>query len=446
MTQKQTDLRLIRMSEVEIQEVQWLWHPYIPRGKLTIIQGNPGEGKTTLALWLAALCSRGQALPGMDANESINILYQTAEDGLGDTIKPRLMSAGADLARVLCIDETERSLSLLDSRIEQAVKSTNAKLLILDPLQGYLGRNVDMNRANEIRDVLKRLTIIADQTGCAIVLIGHLNKAVGANSAYRGLGSMDFRAAARSVLLVGRMRKDPHVRVIVHDKSSLAPEGKSIAFSIDDGAFRWVDGYNKITAEDLLNGGPVDSKVDLAERLIQDRLIKGDSVPSSEMFLLAKQAGISKRTLKVAKKNLGIQSIRKGLENNKLKGVRGQLLPIAFFYAVLLSFCSVYILCTLQENSETLCILALLPSWIGAQSKLKNGRPIFRPCQPVVAVLRARRGSNRSPPGEGPYWATQGRFCASRHGRLASIFFLCLLTKAKGQTAQPTVSYKKPPP
>ena len=312
MTQKQTDLRLIRMSEVEIQEVQWLWHPYIPRGKLTIIQGTPGEGKTTLALWLAALCSRGQALPGMDANESINILYQTAEDGLGDTIKPRLMSAGADLARVLCIDETERSLSLLDSRIEQAVKSTNAKLLILDPLQGYLGRNVDMNRANEIRDVLKRLTIIADQTGCAIVLIGHLNKAVGANSAYRGLGSMDFRAAARSVLLVGRMKKDPHVRVIVHDKSSLAPEGKSIAFSIDDGAFRWVDGYNKITAEDLLNGGPVDSKVDLAERLIQDRLIKGDSVPSSEMFLLAKQAGISKRTLKVAKKNLGIQSIRKG--------------------------------------------------------------------------------------------------------------------------------------
>ena len=135
-----------------------------------------------------------------------------------------------------------------------------------------------------------------------------------------------------------------------------------------------------------------------------------------------------------------------GLENNKLKGVRGQLLPIAFFYAVLLSFCSVYILCTLQENSETLSILALLPSWIGAQSKLKNGRPIFRPCQPVVAVLRARRGSNRSPPGEGPYWATQGRFCASRHGRLASIFFLCLLTKAKGQTAQPTVSYKKPPP
>lgn len=146
MTQKQTELRLIRMSEVETQEVHWLWHPYIPFGKITIIQGNPGEGKTTLALRLAAACSWGQALPAMELGAPINILYQTAEDGLGDTIKPRLMSAGADLNRIVCIDEMERSLSLLDNRIEQAVHETKAKLLILDPLQGYLGRNVDMNR------------------------------------------------------------------------------------------------------------------------------------------------------------------------------------------------------------------------------------------------------------------------------------------------------------
>ena len=177
MTQNQTKLRLIRMSEVETQEVHWLWHPYIPEGKLTIIQGNPGEGKTTLALWIAAMCSQGLALPDMDPTSPINILYQTAEDGLGDTIKPRLMTAGTDLNRIICIDETEHSLSLLDERIEKAVKETNAKLMILDPLQGYLGRNVDMNRANEIRDVLKRLTTVAEQTGCAIVLIGHLNKA-----------------------------------------------------------------------------------------------------------------------------------------------------------------------------------------------------------------------------------------------------------------------------
>ena len=242
MTQKQNKLQLIRLADVPLTPVRWLWHPYIPFGKITIIQGNPGEGKTTLSLRLAAACSRGQALPGMEPSTPINIFYQTAEDGLGDTIKPRLMSAGADLNRIVCIDETERCLSLLDNRIEQGIRETNAKILILDPLQGYLGRNVDMNRANEIRDVLKRLTTIADQTGCAVVLIGHLNKAVGANSAYRGLGSIDFRAAARSVLLVGRMKKEPSVRVIVHDKSSLAPEGKSVAFSLGADTFHWLEG------------------------------------------------------------------------------------------------------------------------------------------------------------------------------------------------------------
>ena len=303
MAQNQPELRLIRMSEIELQEVRWLWYSYIPQGKLTIIQG-----KTTLALWLTAMCSRGQALLGMERGEPINILYQTAEDGLGDTIKPRLMTAGADLNRIICIDEAGRILSLLDERIEKAVKATDAKLMILDPLQGYLGRDIDMNRANEVRDILKRLTIMADQTGCAVVLIGHLNKAVGANSAYRGLGSIDFRAA----LLAGRMKKEPCVRVIVHDKSSLALEGKSVAFSIEDGSPRWVESYEKITAEDLLNGGPTGSKVSMAERLIRDKLSRGVSAPASEMFQVAKLAGISKRTRKIAKENLGVDSVKKG--------------------------------------------------------------------------------------------------------------------------------------
>lgn len=314
MTQNKNKLHLIRMSDVETKEVQWLWYPYIPRGKLTIIQGNPGEGKTTLALWIAAMCSQGQALPGMEPGSPINILYQTAEDGLGDTVKPRLMSTGADLDHILCIDETEHSLSLLDERIRQAVKATNAKLMILDPLQGYLGRNVDMNRANEIRDVLKRLTIMAEQTGCAIVLIGHLNKAVGSNSAYRGLGSMDFRAAARSVLLVGRIKKEPHIRVMVHDKSSLAPEGKSVAFSLEDSTPRWVEGYNKITADDLLNGGPAFSKLCMAEQLIKDRLFDGQPVPAEEMYHMGEQEGISRRTLRMAKEKMKLQvkSVRIG--------------------------------------------------------------------------------------------------------------------------------------
>ena len=229
MSNQETQLRIVKMSEVELQEVNWLWYPYIPFGKITIIQGDPGEGKTTLALRLAAACSTGQAFPGMETTEPFNVIYQTAEDGLGDTVKPRLMEAGADQDRVLNIAEDSCSLTLLDERIEAAIVQTGARLMILDPIQGYLGGKIDMNRANEIRTVLKNVSSVAERTGCAIVMVGHLNKAAGASSAYRGLGSIDFRAAARSVLLVGRMKKEPHVRVIVHDKSSLAPEGKSIA-------------------------------------------------------------------------------------------------------------------------------------------------------------------------------------------------------------------------
>lgn len=221
-----------KMSEVELQEVRWLWKPYIPFGKLTIIQGDPGEGKTTFALRLAAACSSGEALPGMEITEPFNVIYQTAEDGLGDTIKPRLIEAGADENMVLNIIEDTDPLSLSDERIEKAITETGARLMILDPIQGYIGEDVDINRANEIRMVLKKVAAVADRTGCAIVLVGHLNKAKGASSQYRGLGSIDFRAAARSVLLVGRLRKEPNVRIIVHDKSSLAPEGKSMAFNL----------------------------------------------------------------------------------------------------------------------------------------------------------------------------------------------------------------------
>ena len=148
MSDEENKLQIRKLSEVELQKVNWLWYPYIPYGKITIIQGDPGEGKTTLALRLAAACSTGQALPGMKIIEPFNVIYQTAEDGLGDTIKPRLMEAGADQDRVLNIAEDTNSLTLLDERIEAAIVQTGAKLMILDPIQGYLGGKVDMNRAN----------------------------------------------------------------------------------------------------------------------------------------------------------------------------------------------------------------------------------------------------------------------------------------------------------
>ena len=235
------------------------------------------------------------------------VIYQTAEDGLGDTVKPRLIEAEADLDRVLVIDEAKRELTLSDERIEKAITQNGARLIILDPIQAYMGEKTDMNRANEVRPMFRRLADVAERTGCAVILIGHLNKAAGGQSAYRGLGSIDFRAAARSVLLIGRVKREPNVRVIVHDKSSLAPEGKPIAFCLDpETGFSWIGEYD-ITADELLSGagGNTATKTEQAERLILDLLADGKELASEDIVKAAAEAGISERTVQNAKRNMG---------------------------------------------------------------------------------------------------------------------------------------------
>ena len=307
----QPELKLISLEDVAVEPVRWLWYPYIPLGKLSILHGDPGEGKTTLALWIAAACSRGLALPGGETGEPLTVLYQTAEDGLGDTIKPRLLESQADLHHIYTIDETDFPLSMLDHRIGEAIRDTQAQLMILDPLQAYLGEKVDMNRANEVRNVMKGLTKVASKTGCAIVLMGHLNKSQTANSAQRGLGSMDFRAAARSVLLVGRLKNDRNIRVMVHDKSSLAEEGNSRGFTLDNGTLHWQEGYENLTADELLSGAARGNKVALAEELIREQLAGGQPVLANEIYQMAKDAGISRRTVEMAKRNMPDVTARK---------------------------------------------------------------------------------------------------------------------------------------
>ena len=260
------ELKIISMDEVQSKKVNWLWYPYIPYGKITIIQGDPGEGKTTLALRLAALLSKGEALPYDDAErEPVKIIYQTAEDGLEDTIKPRLEAAEADCTQIKVIDESEAALSMLDERIEKAIIEVGARLVILDPIQAYVGANINMNKGS------------------------------GNKSSYRGLGSIDFQASARSVLIVGRIKDNPQVRVMVQDKSSLAPEGEAIAFELDkENGFSWLGHYD-ISVDDLLSGISKEKKSEQAENLILEYLSKG-RYPQKEL----------------AKKALNVQSVKEG--------------------------------------------------------------------------------------------------------------------------------------
>ena len=306
------ELKIISMDEVQSKEVNWLWYPYIPYGKITIIQGDPGEGKTTLALRLAALLSKGEVLPYDDAErEPVKIIYQTAEDGLEDTIKPRLEAAEADCTQIKVIDESEAALSMLDERIEKAIIEVGARVVILDPIQAYVGANINMNNANEVRNVMAQLGRIAEKYDCAILLVGHMNKGSGNKSSYRGLGSIDFQASARSVLIVGRIKDNPQVRVMVQDKSSLAPEGEALAFELDkENGFSWLGHYD-ISVDDLLSGIPKEKKSEQAENLILEYLSKG-KYPQKELVKKAQAIGISKRVLDEAKKALNVQSVKEG--------------------------------------------------------------------------------------------------------------------------------------
>ena len=175
--------------------------------------------------------------------------------------------------------------------------------------EAYLGADVDMHRANEIRPVLKQLGNIAEEYGCAIVLIGHMNKASGSKSTYRGLGSIDFQATARSALVVGRIKDDTALRVIAHDKSSLAPEGTSIAFRMDkDNGFTW-EGVYDITVEELLSGESRGQKTKDAKSFLAEILAEGQ-LSCNEITEAAKERGIKKKTLWNAKKEMNIDCMK----------------------------------------------------------------------------------------------------------------------------------------
>ena len=301
MQEKEALVPMLCYKDIEQTSVEWLWFPYIPFGKLTIIQGNPGEGKTYFAMMLTAACTNRKLFPNMEDVEPFNVIYQTAEDGMGDTIKPRLVEAGADLSRVMVIDDSEEVLTLSDDRIEKAVRQNHVQLVIIDPVQAFIGADVDMNRANEVRPVFRKLGMIAEKTSCAIVLIGHLNKSSGTQSTYRGLGSIDIMAAVRSLIFIGKVRKDPTTRVLIHEKSSLAPPGETMAFKLgDEEGFRWVGAY-EISADELLDGKEgkaTETKLERGAKLIQELLVDKNEISIRELDDKAKEQGISGRTMR----------------------------------------------------------------------------------------------------------------------------------------------------
>ncbi|MDA8335939.1 MAG: AAA family ATPase [Peptococcaceae bacterium] len=317
---------LVCLAEVESESVNWLWFPYIPKGKLTMLDGNPGEGKTFLMLALAAAISRGWPLPGEDGkpDEAVRtpspVLYLTAEDGLGDTLRPRLDKAAADVRFIHALTGTYDEDGILQpvtlgetSILRQALEERKPALVVVDPIQAYLGAGVDMHRANEVRPILTGLAHLAEEFSCAVVTVRHLGKGQKDQAIYRGLGSIDFTSAARSVLIAGRDQKDKTRRAVVQIKNNLAPFGPAIGYAIEDGAFLWT-GVSDLTAADLLAPEPVarekgakDEAADFLQEFLQYGPRKQDDVKAE-----ADSRGISSITLYRAKKSLEVKSLKQG--------------------------------------------------------------------------------------------------------------------------------------
>lgn len=302
---------IICLQDVEVEAVEWLWYPYIPFGKLTIMQGDPGCGKTMAALTLAAILSTGAPLPfSEERREPVTVIYQTSEDGIGDTIKPRLLAAGADCARIKIINEEKNALYFDDARIERAIVQEQARLLILDPLSAYVGKDVSLNQAVEVRNAFRCLYGVAQRTKCAILIIAHMNKSAGINALYRTSGSIDVAGAVRSILAVSKYKKSPTQRVIVPVKSNLAPAGKSILYELSD-HIDWVDEL-EVDPDSLLNGwDDVPNKTEVAVSELAG-LLTGKELPQKEIMKHFESMGISQRTVENAKKKIGVKSTKRG--------------------------------------------------------------------------------------------------------------------------------------
>lgn len=300
---------LLSMNDFEPEAVKWLWYPIIPLGKISTVQGDPGGGKTYWTVDNAARVTTGEPFPGdlQPRREPRNVILQNGEDGIADTIVPRLIACKADRSRVFMISEEHKALTLSSlGVIETAFKQCRPALFVIDPIQQYLGADKDMHRANEVRPVLAAVARLCAEYETACLLVMHQNKSGEGKAMYRALGSIDFAAIARSQLLIGKDRNNPNQNLIIHTKSSLAPAGPSLAFRIKGPDGIEYLGETPATADDVLKDPPTvkaDSALAEAMELIRAAVAE-KPVWSSDLEEEAIEKSISLRTLERARKAL----------------------------------------------------------------------------------------------------------------------------------------------
>jgi hypothetical protein len=323
--------RVVRLSEVRPETVRWLWPGYIPSGKVTLLAGDPGLGKSWAALDLAARLTVGGETPDRRSRmERGAVVLLTAEDGLADTVRPRIDVQGGDASLVHVLDGIvdrdghERLPSLIEDIevLEQVVAANCARLVIVDPLNAYTGRT-DSHVDAQVRRALTPLAKMAERTGAAVLVVMHLNQATLQPVLYRVQGSIGYVGAARSVLLVAKDKGNAAQRILAPIKANLSGEMPAIAFTITgEPALAWRGPVEADIAE-LLAAPSADGKGEvskLAEALDFLEQVLGDGpVSATDVLKEAQDIGIAKRTLDRAKDQLGVIARREG-ESGKRGG------------------------------------------------------------------------------------------------------------------------------
>lgn len=316
---KEDKTSLVCMNDIKEEETTWLYQPYIPRGKNTLVAAYPGAGKTFMLCYVAACVTTGRQLFDLipfNAKPE-NVIYLTSEDGLGDTIKKRLRVCGADMKKVFSVIDEEISLTFDSPKIEEIVKDVKPALLIFDPFQSYIGENVEMNAANKTRAKLNHLKALAEKYNIAIVLICHFNKNQKGDAITRVIGSTDIVGICRSYMAIGNVPGEPGLKYLSHEKSSLDERGDTILFEIDpeNGGIKYIgqtnltmDDYNRKALETARKNAP---NLEEAMKFLKAQIPDGER-PVKEIKELAKANGISRRTLERASKKLGVISIKNG--------------------------------------------------------------------------------------------------------------------------------------
>jgi hypothetical protein len=299
------------LSSVEAGKVHWLWEPYLPSGMLAMLSGDPGVGKTWTTLALSASLTVGRTPYTNDPRPPANVLYFTVEN-TAEELQRRFILLGGNLDFLHITDDPVLLSDI--AYLEKAIQQTKAQLVVFDPIQSFLGANVDTYRANKIRPVLDRLALLAQKYGCCILLLRHLTKAGTGRGIYRGSGGIDLSAAARSELLAGHAANDPEQYALVHTKSNLSRKGPSLGYAIGPEGFSWT-GESQLTEHDLLApeshrtaGGAITE----AKQFVLSRLSEGPCM-ASVLKAEAQQAGIKPATLNRAKEALGVESKKCGL-------------------------------------------------------------------------------------------------------------------------------------